>query len=336
MFADLTPPAPPELPGCTWRALMPQDAPALHSLIHSLGRTNGLSYVESLEDYETYLNDPGRDAAQHSLGAFAADGRLLALAWVRRNDIVEDAWRFDLWTEVHPSLREQALEPFLLAWQEARARMLLSAVREPQPRSWLATYAEHDEQVRIAAYEAAAFTVAHSEQQMRYDLTTPLPAAPLPEGIILVPWTPLRDVLMWITFCRAFADRTQGQELKYEAWRRDYSGESTFYPDLSFIALEGNEGVGVTRVLLNDEENASLAEPRGEINHIAVRPEWRRRGIASAMMVAVLQGLVDRGLRWATLNVDVHNTPAIRSYERLGFVVAGGYSRYEKIIHEAG
>ena len=54
---------------------------------------------------------------------------------------------------------------------------------------------------------------------------------------------------------------------------------------------------------------------------IALLPEWRGRGIGSALLADLLAEADRRGMS-VTLHVE-HWNPAVRLYERLGFTVAG-------------
>lgn len=59
------------------------------------------------------------------------------------------------------------------------------------------------------------------------------------------------------------------------------------------------------------------------INNLAVMPEARRAGVASALLTFVLEEGVRLGARRATLEVRRSNDPARYLYERFGFTVAG-------------
>jgi [ribosomal protein S18]-alanine N-acetyltransferase len=59
------------------------------------------------------------------------------------------------------------------------------------------------------------------------------------------------------------------------------------------------------------------------VMNLAVAPEHRGVGIAAALMQALLERTAADGSRGYTLEVRVSNTPAIRLYERLGFVGKG-------------
>ena len=64
------------------------------------------------------------------------------------------------------------------------------------------------------------------------------------------------------------------------------------------------------------------------INNLAVRPAWRGRGFARALLEHVLGEAVRLGARRATLEVRRSNEVARRLYEGAGFIVAGTRRNY--------
>ncbi len=59
------------------------------------------------------------------------------------------------------------------------------------------------------------------------------------------------------------------------------------------------------------------------INNVAVLPPYRGRGVGALLLTHVMTEAARAGARRATLEVRASNTPALRLYERLGFVVEG-------------
>jgi ribosomal-protein-alanine N-acetyltransferase len=59
------------------------------------------------------------------------------------------------------------------------------------------------------------------------------------------------------------------------------------------------------------------------VMNLAVAPEQRRRGIATALLERLFELTVDEGRRGYTLEVRVSNTGAITLYEALGFRARG-------------
>jgi ribosomal-protein-alanine N-acetyltransferase len=64
------------------------------------------------------------------------------------------------------------------------------------------------------------------------------------------------------------------------------------------------------------------------INNVAIRPEFRGRGIGTALLHHILAEAARLGARRATLEVRASNEGARRLYERLGFYVAGRRRHY--------
>ncbi len=61
----------------------------------------------------------------------------------------------------------------------------------------------------------------------------------------------------------------------------------------------------------------------GDIDNVAVLPEYRNLGIAGKLMNELLNTAREAGAEEFTLEVRVSNAPAIKVYERAGFVSEG-------------
>ncbi len=61
----------------------------------------------------------------------------------------------------------------------------------------------------------------------------------------------------------------------------------------------------------------------GDITNIAVRHEFRRQGLASKILEAMISEANKRHLSFLTLEVRKSNTPAVLLYEKYGFTVRG-------------
>lgn len=66
-----------------------------------------------------------------------------------------------------------------------------------------------------------------------------------------------------------------------------------------------------------------LMAGEAHISTIAVRPEWRRRGIGELVLVAMLERAVELGADLATLEVRVSNITAQSLYQKYGFAKVG-------------
>lgn len=66
----------------------------------------------------------------------------------------------------------------------------------------------------------------------------------------------------------------------------------------------------------------------GSITNVAVFPAYRRRGIAAALLEALLQKARELALATVTLEVRAGNSPAIALYQKYGFLPVGRRKNY--------
>ncbi|WP_246287670.1 ribosomal protein S18-alanine N-acetyltransferase [Desulfolutivibrio sulfoxidireducens] len=72
----------------------------------------------------------------------------------------------------------------------------------------------------------------------------------------------------------------------------------------------------------------SLAAGEMEVLNLAVRPRFRRRGLASRLLGHVLQLAHETGMTDAYLEVRASNAPALALYARFGFTCRGRRTAY--------
>lgn len=72
----------------------------------------------------------------------------------------------------------------------------------------------------------------------------------------------------------------------------------------------------------------------GYISNVAVSPEQRRKGIADALISALMERSLQLGLSFVTLEVRASNSPAIELYKKHGFVPVGQRKNYYDLPKE--
>lgn len=112
------------------------------------------------------------------------------------------------------------------------------------------------------------------------------------------------------------------QECFSKPWTRRMLLEELENLSASFIAAQADDGTvlgyaGLTVVL--DE---------GYINNIAVREEYRKQGVASALLDVFLRFAGANALAFLTLEVRASNVPAIALYQKHGFEQVGRRKNY--------
>ncbi|MBL7080917.1 GNAT family N-acetyltransferase [Candidatus Bathyarchaeota archaeon] len=73
-------------------------------------------------------------------------------------------------------------------------------------------------------------------------------------------------------------------------------------------------------------------ETRGVVGPVGVFPEYRRRGIATALVLSTCYALRSEGYRYAYLGTHVDNLPARRMYEGIGFKPVFNTVEFERIL----
>jgi ribosomal-protein-alanine N-acetyltransferase len=86
------------------------------------------------------------------------------------------------------------------------------------------------------------------------------------------------------------------------------------------VARAGSDVVGFAGIWLMVDQ--------AHITTFAVDPDWRRQGVGSRMILALLRMSRTLGARNATLEVRLSNVAARRLYERFGFRPVGVRPRY--------
>jgi mycothiol synthase len=183
----------------------------------------------------------------------------------------------------------------------------------------------------VASYARQGYALVFAEEVMRRELSVELPQGTLLAGIDFEPWTAERAPAFFAAYAGSFRDRPGFPGWPEEQWVRWIADDPTFRADRSEVALAGGEPVGFI-ANANDEDQP---ERQGYIIQVGVVPEWRRKGLARALIVRTLQAWRDEGKANVVLHVNVNNPGAIRLYEDLGFVRIARRGTFERVPERA-
>jgi mycothiol synthase len=124
----------------------------------------------------------------------------------------------------------------------------------------------------------------------------------------------------------SFAEHWEYQPSSYEEWWSRQVERPDHDPSLWFFVRADGEVVAATR---NDPERSG----GGWIGAIGVRPAWRGRGLAKALLLHSFREFHRRGMRRVGLGVDSENaTGATKLYESVGMVVDSEQIVWEKSL----
>jgi mycothiol synthase len=124
----------------------------------------------------------------------------------------------------------------------------------------------------------------------------------------------------------AFAEHWEHQPEPYESWWQRQLAKPDHDPSLWFLVRDGDEVAAVAR---NDPERSG----GGWIGALGVRPAWRGRGLAKALLLHSFREFHRRGERRVGLGVDSENaTGATHLYESVGMANDSEQVVWEKVL----
>ena len=299
-----------------WRPLQAGDLDALESLVSTVEDADRAPVRTSRAELEEIFGEPWRDLQRDSLGGVDGDGDLRAygLVTVRPGD--QRTVRAFLAGTVHPQWRGRGIGRSLLAWMEGRGRQKLAESGKDLPGR-LAVFVDEEARDQRRLYAAAGFSPIRWYTQMRRDLSDPLPRVAPPEDVRVEPWSEAVDEAVRLAHNEAFADHWGSEPRAPEDWRHG----PHFVPGWSFVARDdAGDVVGYALSGRYDQDFDVQGYSFGYTDLLGVRPAWRGRRVAVALLSATMAAFRDDGMQYAMLGVDTANPSGAHGlYQRLGY-----------------
>jgi mycothiol synthase len=280
--------------GLITRSAVPADVPAIHRLIADGERHHGGRVLTAVDAVAADLARPTLDPARDTLLVYAPQGELVGWSWMHIGKRAE--------VHVHPDHEGRGLGTGLLAWTESQARATGSN--------------DLGQTINDANTAATALLHAHGYRptatQWQLEIDLPTAESIVPAGIDIRPFHPGDEQATYRMAEAAFMD-WQERHRSYAEWSKLTIARDTFAPALSPLAFDGDRLVGA--VLSLDRPG-----PEGHIERVAVDREYRRRGIAQALLRQAFAGFARSGKQTCTLWTH-SRTGALNLYERAGMTV---------------
>jgi len=299
----------------------PVDHPDMTRVANAVGAFNGdpsERSIAGMDNYYAHLEhaDLPRDCAVVEL-----DGRVVAYGRASRTELISGAFQVECILNVEPDARGRGVEELLLGHALRRAEEILADFGRDRPMAVTAFVMGWDESQRVAV-EAAGFSRVRVGVELVRPNLDDIPDIPLPEGFEIRRVGATDRAMhrrVWEAAARAFAQTygaTAQTEDQYELWL----GSDDFDPPLWRVAFHGDEiAAQILNYLRPRERDGSRV---GFTESISTQPEFRRRGLARALLAESLRTVRDAGATKAALGADSMNPNQAQSlYESMGFQV---------------
>jgi ribosomal protein S18 acetylase RimI-like enzyme len=228
----------------------------------------------------------------------------------------------DHWMIVEADARHSGLEEELVEWCSARATAIASGMsgdtERPQQIIAEATIGGTREHVlRAHGFEALRYGAMMTRPHLR-----DIPECVLPDGVETRAVTEDQLRTIFDADADAFRDHFGYVEPTEADWGIFRDGARSLGTALWQIAWSGDEVVGQVRTYVTEGEREVFGVHRAWTEHISTSRQWRKQGVASALICASLRQLAELGFEQAVLGVDTQNpNGAFALYESLGYEV---------------
>jgi mycothiol synthase len=313
--------APHSLPaGLVLRPMRPDDVPAVAELLTAAEAIDDTGVQESAEDLTGFWVNELVDLDQDSRLVTTADGEVVGYATAIAPPTFRDAYGVHLEGRVRPDWRGRGIGRALLAWQLERGTQV-HAQRHPEAPARL-TVTAYTSMPDLAALLRRAGLV---EARWFFHMSRPLTDLPEPrtvDGVQLVSFSWDRDDEVRRAHNAAFTEHYGSSERDVASWQVMFTGERSFRPDLSVLALEDGEVAGYALAYVSEATAAATGSRESYFGQIGVVPAARGRGLSKAVIIEALHAAAAHDCQTAGLEVDSENvTGALGLYESLGFTM---------------
>jgi ribosomal protein S18 acetylase RimI-like enzyme len=306
----------PGMPGFTIRNFTPADIPQVVALQQAYRQAYPYAAVIPGEVYLSAGFEDGKnifcafDEEQNLLGyaplfpSLTDDPRLPHTVWaeVKADPQLASAVR------VKDRLFERVLE---------RARQIGQAVPGHATRL---TFQYHPSETSSIDYVTArGCASSESVFRMLRDLAQPLPEPPPPGGVEVRRWR-MQSEAEQQAYVQARNQAFPEAPVALADWQYFLSSPA-WQEGAAITAFDGPQIAGSVTVYWDDTLQQATGKEAGFTEYIFVREKWRRRGIASYLIVQGMQYLKEHGREAAFLEVKAENQSALGLYQRLGYQV---------------
>ena len=314
--------APLALPdGFAARPIRPDDVVAVAELLTVAEAVDDTGVHESPEDLTGWWVNELVDLERDTRLVSTADGVVVGFATTIAPPTFRDAYGVHLEGRVLPEWRGRGIGRALLAWQLARGAELHAQRHPGSPARLTATV-----YTTMPSLEALLRRAGLEQVRWFFHMERPLTGLPPRrslDGIDMVPFSWDRDEQVRVAHNAAFTEHYGSSERDVASWQVMFTGQRSFRPDLSVLAVEDGEVLGYALAYVSEATAAATGSRESYFGQIGVVPAARGRGVSKAVIIEAMHAAAAQDCQTSGLEVDSENvTGALGLYESLGFATA--------------
>ena len=309
----------PEIKGLWFRHFSGDaDFPAMLAIIDAASKAdndeNAVTLDDIRHDYAHLTNsNPDTDVLIAEINSEAI--AYSRVQWYQEEDPNDRI--YSLFVNIVPQWRNRGIETAMIQWCETRLKNI--ATEHPQDsKRFFQTYSNS---VKVSFNEILA-SLGYQDVRYFIEMSRPLdniPQAELPEGLEVRAVEEKDTRKVWEAANEAFRDHWGYSEPNDEDFI-SYKGSKYFQPDLWQVAWDGDEVVASVMNYIEHDYNQKFNRNRGWTENISTHKDWRRRGIAKALIVRSMHMHKAKGMTEVGLGVDTNNpNGALKLYLDLGY-----------------
>jgi mycothiol synthase len=329
---EIAVPDAPAISGLIFRHFRGQNdyAPMLSVLLSS----EAADHIERSDTLESLVNNYQRltncDPYKDIIFAEIAGEMISYLRGWWSDDAVA-GWSYDMLGFLVPAWRCKGIGGAMLHWMENHLRDRAAEHPTDKDRFYQTEVSQHQEGKRLMLEKASYQPVRYFFEMLRPTLNE-IHVAPLPEGVEVRPALPEHYQAIWESVDETSRDEWGYAPPTHEDYHAWLNGPQ-FQPDLWQIAWDTATGKVAGHILtfIDHAQNEALDRKRGYTEGIGVDPDWRRRGLARALIARSLKAQRAAGMTESALIVDSENASGgTVLYESCGFQVVSWNAIYRK------
>ncbi|MGD2027086.1 MAG: GNAT family N-acetyltransferase [Anaerolineales bacterium] len=312
------------------------DHPELIALHNAIYEHADIEERETPDEFDLFFANLRNCNPHEDMIIAEVEDKIIASGRVAWSEEFEGDYIYAVNNSIHPEWEDSGLPETIQHWLEKRARQI-STGHPQEAEKYFQSWTTETQKAKIAMLHTFGYEASRYFLEMFRDLSEPIPDGKLPPGLEVHPVKPEHYRPIWEGANEAFRDHwghVEGTEEDYQRFLKRIEEVESYDPALWMVAWDGEEVAGMVLNKIIAEENEALGIRRGWTDPICVRRQWRRRGLATALVYRSMQMLKDKGMDQAGLGVDTINpSGALKLYQNCGYRTAQKWITYRKRLN---